>query len=509
MRFTTGLATLALAGAVSLLSVGMADAQYLDGQLHIHGFFRLSGALHYGAMNPNNTFVQKKNNDWNQFRPWGQVSFEVEPKDQDFFSFFAKVNYAGEFASKIDDNLFDFAAFPSFENDVGIEDDNNQLRLWEIYADFRPGPFWLRIGRQTIAWGDTIAFRTNDIVNPLDLTWHPVGEPWFEEFRYQREPQWMVKAAYNFPSQSVPDLELEVIVNPNFIPVQLPAGGSPYSVIPFGTREGLPFTTPDGAPFLQFIEEDPDGVEAGARLKGTFGRWSLQWTYYNGFNDAGIAQTRGIRIDPRGVDFGFGPFVVEVDNLHPRANNIGFTMNTYFQGIDSVLNLEARLTPDQPYEHTDFAAGLNPGDLPFVRRATLVYSVGLDKNIQIPALNYGRSFNMGFQVQHTVILDDTDLDNITIAGSPVKRNTFLINYTVRTGYMNDNIQPFFLLLWDPEGAAWFSPYVQFIYGDHLRFWIGVNHFVADDDTRFDAARGFPVGVFDFQDEVFFRASVEF
>jgi hypothetical protein len=473
-----------------------AEAQdYYDGQLHIGGFIRWDGSAHYGPLNPANARVQTENNSWNRFRVWAQINFDINPTNAEWFSLFAKINYDGDFTQDVDSTLFParpgYDSFPNFPHDMSAQNDTNRLRLWEIYADFRPGNFWLRIGRQTIAWGDTIAFRTTDILNPLDLSWNFFGWPWFEEFQYIREPQWMARINYDIPSESMPDLEIEGIVNFNFIPTNIADVGSPVALAPA---------------FLSVTSDNPEDLEAGLRFRGTFGRWALSFLYYNGFADGGKGEVQSaFPFTPdmdRGIDFGFGCcFVLDLVGVHPRENNVGMTGNRYFQNIDGIFNFEWRLTPDQAY------AGA--GGAPFETASTLTYSVALDKNVSIKALNYGRSFNMGLQFQHIVLLDDDKLGQIEIDGSPVTKHSMLINYTVRTGFKNDNIQPFFLLLWDPEGAAWFSPYIQFIYGDHWRFWAGFNHVVANDDTRNDAAKGFPVGFLDWVDEFVWRVGFQF
>lgn len=132
-----------------------AEAQdFWDGQLHMGGFFRLDGSNKYsGEINPANQRIQPDDNNWNRFRLWGQVNFDLNPTNADWFSLFAKINYDGDFTQDVDSNLFPYDAFPNFPNDMSAQNDTNRLRLWEIYADFRPGRFWFRIGRQTTAWG--------------------------------------------------------------------------------------------------------------------------------------------------------------------------------------------------------------------------------------------------------------------------------------------------------------------------------------------------------------------
>jgi len=66
--------------------------------------------------------------------------------------------------------------------------------LWEAYVDLSRGPLFFRIGRQSLAWGETDVFRLLDGVNPLDNTFGGV----FEDLDDRRIPLWMLRGSYNF-----------------------------------------------------------------------------------------------------------------------------------------------------------------------------------------------------------------------------------------------------------------------------------------------------------------------
>ena len=61
--------------------------------------------------------------------------------------------------------------------------------LWEAYIDFSRGPAFVRLGRQSLAWGETDIFRLLDQINPLDNSF---GGP-FEDLDDRRIPLWMLR----------------------------------------------------------------------------------------------------------------------------------------------------------------------------------------------------------------------------------------------------------------------------------------------------------------------------
>jgi hypothetical protein len=58
------------------------------------------------------------------------------------------------------------------------------------------GPLTLFMGRQIVTWGESLAFRIGDVINPQDFTWN-FG---FANLEQSRMPLWMVHPILNFPS---------------------------------------------------------------------------------------------------------------------------------------------------------------------------------------------------------------------------------------------------------------------------------------------------------------------
>jgi hypothetical protein len=86
-----------------------------------------------------------------------------------------------------------------FEKDGGLvdmQDFYDQYTVRDAYWKSTMGPLTLFLGRQIVTWGESLAFRVGDVINPQDLTWN-FG---FANLEQSRLPLWMVHPVYNLPS---------------------------------------------------------------------------------------------------------------------------------------------------------------------------------------------------------------------------------------------------------------------------------------------------------------------
>lgn len=98
------------------------------------------------------------------------------------------------------------------------------------YLDYHDGPLWIRLGNQTIAWGEAYFFRVMDVVNGLDLRRHLTLGPGGEEFKDQRIASPTLRVSYSLPNAWEVDTFASL-----FSPTILPPQNSPYSLIASGT----------------------------------------------------------------------------------------------------------------------------------------------------------------------------------------------------------------------------------------------------------------------------------
>lgn len=71
----------------------------------------------------------------------------------------------------------------------------NQAQLREFWWRLSAGPLRIFTGRQIVTWGESLAFRITDVVNPQDLSWN-LG---FANLEQSRIPSWMLHPILRLP----------------------------------------------------------------------------------------------------------------------------------------------------------------------------------------------------------------------------------------------------------------------------------------------------------------------
>ena len=75
----------------------------------------------------------------------------------------------------------------------------NQYDIRDAFWKGTRGPLTLFLGRQIVTWGESIAFRVGDVINPQDLSWN-FG---FANLEQSRLPLWMAHPILNLPRLGV------------------------------------------------------------------------------------------------------------------------------------------------------------------------------------------------------------------------------------------------------------------------------------------------------------------
>jgi hypothetical protein len=96
-----------------------------------------------------------------------------------------------------------------------------------LYVDWNRGPLWVRLGNQTIAWGEAYFFRTTDVANGLDLRRHLTLGPGAEEYQDQRIASPGIRVSYTFENGYELDMFAQM-----FSPTILPGQNTPYNLVP-------------------------------------------------------------------------------------------------------------------------------------------------------------------------------------------------------------------------------------------------------------------------------------
>ena len=161
-----------------------------------------------------------------------------------------------------------------------------QVDPWEIYVNIEKRPFFFRIGRQTLAWGESDGQRLLDGINPLDRLF---GLPFDEDIDEQRIPNWMIRSnvqlisswgplsSFGLESFLVPGI-IDTIQGPiplhNDYPYAPPAGCDPQFI---ANEAGL-----DGFGGSRANPGDPAGFKEGCTRTngGLLTRGTVQTSIY-------------------------------------------------------------------------------------------------------------------------------------------------------------------------------------------------------------------------------------
>ena len=355
-----------------------------------------------------------------------------------------------------------------------IDDFKWSAEVWEWYADISRGPLFLRIGRQNLSWGETDVFRLLDNINPLDNTFGFI----FEDLNDRRIPLEMIRGSYNFGKVGpVSSFGIEGFFTPGrfdntVAPIAPP--GTPYAgPVPLPGPIPIP-----GSTFDEFTEKPGrnwKNSRFGLRLQGIlFENLNLALAGYRTYLDD---------LTPRLVVFQqFQPPAIppklglEINRSESKVWIFGGSLNFNEKHIDTVIRSEVayfngvpvfipRINTPNPDMSLGFPQFLN-GEIP--KKDEIRFSVGLDKNVWIRALNPKNTFLVSLQYFGQYIRDyDQDIKaavpkfpNSTDFVS-IKRYEQTITLLMNTPYMNGNLTPQFVVAYDPRGAVLLMPSIQY------------------------------------------------
>ena len=139
---------------------------------------------------------------------------------------------------------------------------NYMLDIPSLYLDWASGPYWVRIGQQQIAWGESLFFRVADQANGLDFRRHFIFDFGAEEYSDERLSSPGIRASVVFGD----GWELEGFAQ-MFQPTVLPPNYAPYNVIMNGFN-------PD---YKTGFDKVNNNINAGVRLTGEVGNLGMQF----------------------------------------------------------------------------------------------------------------------------------------------------------------------------------------------------------------------------------------
>lgn len=372
--------------------------------------------------------------------------------------------------TKISDNHFrQYDSFPrKFSGsgtllEVGGNDFAAELR--EAYFDYKEGNWWLRVGKQQIAWGEALGLRVLDTVNPLDLRQNLAFNRIFEEFDKTRVPQWFIRANYRITNETIPDLTGEFIFNPGaVVPTLLPSQGSPYNIVPA---------------FLKVRNNVNQGEPTvGGRLTGTISDVQFSLNFLTKPSDDGAAVFRTVFPTPifpsncLAPAFPPGLPCVGLENKHPRIYTVGGSMNYNWLDAGAIIRLETTVTPDAPFSRFT-GPGANPTPTRIIERPVWKTVIAIDRpTYVIPGLD-----SMTIGVQFFEIFTGGNLSRVMdIGGAKMDTAVHIFTLFLQQPLLEKRVSLEFFGLFDTDQGHWLQPGVHWEIGNHVRLDLFYNKF---------------------------------
>ena len=392
-------------------------------------------------------------------------------------------------------------------------------RLFEAYVNYAHGPFFLRIGRQNVSWGETDVFRLLDQINPLDAGFGG----FLVSLDERRVPLDMARIVYGFGGLGpLSELNLEgFMVFDDKIASPVPTG-SPWST---PNTPGIPGRIKK--PSKNFAD-----ARGGGRIVGVWGEYMFSLAHYTTYLDTPMLRI----VTPTNRPISRGAFEAAVnagetsrflvDNfqahaLYPKVQISGGTLTFSVPRFSSIVRSEFAYFHDEPFFHNSAAdqilgpaltGDITPGyqqvgtdpatGQPLLRyrsktsRSDVVrWSLGVDVTRYIRLLNPHQSFLISGQIFGRHILDFDDTPVPDVSGSygfghfavPVRdpnrdNNTFvnidqhqlIQTLLVSTAYFSGAVEPKLVFLYDWQGSWLVQPGITFI-RDPFRFTVQYNY----------------------------------
>ncbi len=399
-----------------------------------------------------------------------------------------------------------------------IMDNYNNFDFREFWVEAPIGDrVTVKFGRQQLVWGESDFFHAMDVVHGYDLSWRLFFEGENEEWR---KPLILLSTKIRVPEANG---MFQAFIRPGWdrcddIGNTYDVDGGRWFFQPYRGFNLSAITTKN----CSQKNWDQEDVTGGVRWQGEILDVNYSLAYINTFSadpvanpsqHAGLTPYKGSHVD--------GYFF---DRIHPKIDVLGATVSGYSALLDSVISVEASYTIDQPY---NFGTGTflipnvpgNVGNgLGGIKLKDVVnVMLRMDHNLKLEdILGTTRPSFSSIQLFDTMVVDykkSDDLVRLFAYGSSLKEhNTILTMFTV-LNYMNDKINPSFVLGFDlGNGGGFAIPAVAFTLNDNWVgkveadiFWSGgrsSNHQFGNDKSQL-------FGYFDKSSQLVFRLTRQF
>ena len=438
---------------ILVFSGSLAFAELSKGDLTIAGYLKDEFSLGL-----------KTFNEVSKFKNILQLSGEYKFSDE--WTFFTSAKYWY-------DSVYDLGEkYDAAQHYMGHIQRTDWLR--DCYLDYTSGPWFLRLGKQQVAWGQADGITILDRVNPADLT-----EYWLPDAVDLRIPLWMVNINYSPKLNS----NLQLLIIPDFEQSTAAPPGAPFAFRSYklfmdfkdkwessGAYTGYPpaFMRGDVYVDIYYPAKQFKNSKLGVQWQDRIGDWDYTLNYLYGYDYLARTYKDLETSFPPAIDVYYSRRFKLVQMAGGSLNHT-FTEEGLLKGV--TLRSDAAVYFNEPTYYGTVATGRSEG---VNRWNNVFWLVGLDKSI---VTNWLASFQFAqYIMEHDSpgVLNYQTLNSYTNGGQDAVENIFSLK--ISTDFLHERLKPEILWSWTDDNQGRISPKATYEINDNLWFTLGIHYF---------------------------------
>ena len=412
----------------------------------------LSGSL----KNETSIRIQDFNSDLTKFKNIAELSAEYKIIDDELV-FFTKAKYWYDSAYSWRDKL------DSAEHYMKHIQRTDWLR--ECYLDYIKNGWFLRLGKQQVAWGQADGITILDRVNPVDLS-----EYWLPDMQDLRIPLWMANINYSPKINS----NLQLLIIPDFEQSTSAPPGAPftfYSYTRYDNFRKAIRSIPGGSVTenIHFPAKRFDNSTFGLQWSDRIGDMDYTLNYLYGYYYSARSTTLRINAITYKVDLDFKRYQMFGGSFNRTVTNPGLFQGVTFRG-------DVALYKDEPTYVGDPATGSASS----IRRWNNVFwLIGADRyfftkwlisgQFSQYILEHGKEKSLGLAANQQYALNA-----YTYGPADQVENIFTLKASA--SFMNDRFKPEILFSCTDDNNGRISPKLSYEIVDNLVVSVGIHYF---------------------------------
>ena len=346
---------------------------------------------------------------------------------------------------------------------------NDWLR--DCYIDYMNGPWFLRLGKQQVAWGQADGIAILDRVNPFDLT-----EYWLQDAVDLRIPLWMANINYSPKLNS----NLQLLIIPDFEQSTAAPPGAPFTFRAYqlfyhfkdmwenypGVYQGLPKALRGLVEAnIYYPAKQLEHTKIGVQWSDRIGGWDYTLNYLYGYDYLARTYDESDDVMPP-IDVKYARRF-KIDQMVGGSLNHTFTREGPLQGI--TLRSDVAVYLNEPTYYGNPATGRSNG---VARWNNVFWLIGLDKTVLTKWLV---SFQFAqYILEHKKYGDDFPLNSYTNGAQDQVENIFSLK--IGSHFMNDKLKPEVLWSFTDDNQGRVNPKISYEITDNLMFTLGYQYF---------------------------------